>query len=90
GDRDLELYLRVPGTADEDARVTATAHPLGAGRPIELPVSRMSSSPPGTPSRNVYLALGPADFPRGGCWAVSVALDGEPVGMAVIPVAAAT
>ena len=90
GDRDLELYLRVPGTADEDARVTATAHPLGAGRPIELPVSRMSSSPPGTPSRNVYLALGPADFPREGCWAVSVALDGEPVGMAVIPVAAAT
>jgi hypothetical protein len=89
GDPDLEIYLRAPGKVPAAAQLTATARQLGVGRGRDLPVRRQSVSPPGTPARNLYLTVAPATFPRAGCWVIEIALDGEPIGATVLPVAPA-
>ena len=86
GDPSVELYLRLPRPPPGRARVAATARPLGPGSALELAVSRQSTSPPSTPASNLYLTLSNVAFPSAGCWVVSVAVDGQVLGSAVLPV----
>jgi hypothetical protein len=85
-DPSVRIMVRLsPGPA-AGATLAATARPLGPGQSWPLQVD-YSPTPVGRePSQTHYIWLQDVLFPTAGCWVVSIAVDGEEVGWAVLPV----
>lgn len=85
-DPSVRILARLALSPSAGSVVSATARPLGGGRSMELSVADRPAPPGREPSIAHYVWLMDVQFARGGCWLVTLAVDGEPVGAAVLPV----
>lgn len=86
----IVIRVRIAPSPRTGSRITATAQLLDSSRVLPLPVDSepIPESRPAT--SNHYLWLRPVTFPREGCWLVTVSVDGQPVGAAILPITAPT
>jgi hypothetical protein len=85
-DPSLRMRVRIAPPPAAEARVTATARPLDGGRPLRLEVESGQISTTRPPTSDHYIWLRGVRFPTDGCWLVSVSVDGEPIGAAIVAV----
>ena len=72
------------------SRISATAQRLDGSRLISLPVDSPPVPESRPPTSSHYLWLRPVIFPAGGCWLVTVSVDGRGVGAAILPITTPT
>ncbi len=89
-DPNVRLLARLAPSPLSDETVTAWTQPLGPGSPRQLAIE--APPPPERAQRGstYYLWLASVRFTSPGCWVVSLAVDGELVGSAIIPVSERT
>ncbi|MGH2454767.1 MAG: hypothetical protein ACRDHD_00700 [Candidatus Limnocylindria bacterium] len=85
-DPSVQILARVAPSPASGSEVTASARPLGPGDPIQIKVEDRPVPAGRAPSMTHYVWLDEVRFPTAGCWLVSLAVDGEEVGSAVLPV----
>jgi hypothetical protein len=85
-DPSVRILARVAPAPRRQQAVSAWAQPLGPGVPSELPLEEPRL--PGTDrgGSTYYLWLTNVRFTSAGCWVIGLAVDGEVVGSAIIPV----
>jgi hypothetical protein len=86
----IVIRVRIAPSPEPGARITATAQRLDGSRAVSLPVDSPSIPVTRPPTSNHYLWLRPVTFPRAGCWLVTMSVDGQPVGAAILPITAPT
>jgi hypothetical protein len=85
-DPSVEILVRIAPSPSPEAHITAQARPMGFGKPIELEVESLPFPASRSRTSNHYVTLRSVVFPTDGCWVLSVAVDGEVAGFAVLPV----
>jgi hypothetical protein len=85
-DPSVRIRVRIAPTPSSEARITATARPLETPSSLDLEVESQDIAPSRPPTSNHYVWLRDVRFPTDGCWLVSVSVDGQPVGAAILPV----
>jgi hypothetical protein len=84
-DPSVEILVRLSPSPAPQARISAQARPLGIGSSVELEVDSLPLSSR-SPTSSHYVVLRRVVFSSDGCWVLSVAVDGEVAGFAVLPV----
>jgi hypothetical protein len=87
-DPGVEINVRIAPSPSAEARIRGLARPLGTGEALEFEVRGLSIGPDRPASSNHYVTLFGEAFPTAGCWLLSVAVEDEVVGSAVLPVTA--
>ncbi len=87
-DPGVEINVRIAPSPSATAQIRALARPLGTGEAVEFGVRGLSIGPDRPASSNHYITLFGEAFPTAGCWLLSVAVEDEVVGSAVLPVTA--
>ncbi|HEX5579442.1 MAG TPA: hypothetical protein VFY43_07240 [Candidatus Limnocylindria bacterium] len=84
----IVIRVRIAPSPQPGSRITATAQRLDGSPVISLPVDSAPIPDSRQPTSNHYLWLRPVTFPRAGCWLVTVSVDGQAVGAAILPITA--
>jgi hypothetical protein len=85
-DPTVRLMARLSPGPSSGSVLTATARPLGAGQAHAIRVTYSPTPADRVPSETHYVWLEGAVFPRDGCWIITLAIDDQPVGWAVMAV----
>ena len=85
-DPTIEINVRIAPSPASGSDITATAWPLGPGQPIAFEVRGLPIPEDRPPSSSHFITVSQAAFPSGGCWLLAIAVDGQVVGSAVLPV----
>ena len=78
--------MRIAPSPASGSDITAVAQPLGPGQPVAFDVKGLSIPEGRPPSSSHYVTLSDAAIPTDGCWLLNIAVDGQVIGSAVLPV----
>jgi hypothetical protein len=87
-DPTLEINVRIAPSPATESEITALAWPLGPGDPVRFEVRGPPISEDQPPSSSYFVTLSQATIPSEGCWLFAIAVDGQVVGSAVLPMTA--
>ena len=85
-DPTVEINVRISPSPASASDITAVARPLGPGQPVAFDVQGLSMPEDRPPSSSHYVTLSNAAIPSDGCWLLNIAVDGQVIGSAVLPV----
>jgi hypothetical protein len=87
-DPTLEINVRIAPLPATESEITALAWPLGPGHPVRFEVRGPPIPEDRPPSSSYFVTLSNATVPSEGCWLLAIAVDGQVVGSAVLPMTA--